>query len=135
MDRDVTRLVIVALLAACSPNHVDPSSPIGSGSASAAPEVVVLDGEGARAQTGKSVAIGGIARDAKIAAAVVATDLVVYCLGLTSWPSGVSGKPVVAHGKLEQTDEFAARRGPSGEISAGTDEPVWVLRGCRYEVR
>ena len=103
--------------------------------ARADPPVVVIDSAGALANLGKQVTVEGIARNAKIAAAVVAADLVVYCLGHASWPGGLSGKPVIAHGTLERTDEFAAKRGPGGEISAGTDGPVWVLRNCRYEPR
>ena len=96
---------------------------------------VVLDAAGARANVGKPVAVRGIARDAKIAAAVVAENLIVYCLGHASWPAELSGKSVLAHGRLEETDEFAAVHGPGGEVSAGTDGPVWVLRDCRYELR
>ena len=96
---------------------------------------VVLDAAGARANVGKPVAVRGIARDAKIAAAVVAENLIVYCLVHARWPAELSGKSVLAHGRLEETDEFAAVRGPGGEISAGTDGPVWVLRDCRYELR
>lgn len=99
------------------------------------PPIVVHDSAGAKAHMGKLVAVKGIARDAKISAAVVADKLVVYCLGQAKWPGEVSGKPVLAHGRLEQTGEFAAKRGPGGEISAGTDGPVWVLRDCRYEAR
>ena len=135
VDRILIRVFIVALLAACSPNQVGPVSAVGSGSADAASPAVVLNGDGARAHRGKPVAVKGTARDAKIAAAVMADDLVVYCLGLQYWPSGMSGKPVVARGTLEQTEEFTAKVGPRGEISAGTDGPVWVLRGCRYDSR
>jgi hypothetical protein len=103
--------------------------------AKAEPPITVIDGASATAQIGKSVVVKGIARDAKISAVVVAGNLVVYCLGLAKWPSEVSGKSVLAHGRLEQTAEFAATRGPGGEVSAGTDGPVWVLRDCRYEAR
>jgi hypothetical protein len=93
---------------------------------------VVLDGAGAKAQEGKWVAVKGTARDARIAAAVVGEDLVVYCLGLERWPEGTSGRPVLIQGRIERTREFEARRGPGDEVAAGTDGPVWVLRNCRY---
>jgi hypothetical protein len=97
--------------------------------------IMVVDGAGAKANMGKRVAVQGIARDAKISAAVVSDNLVVYCLGLAKWPGQAPGRLVLAHGRLEQTAEFAARRGPEGEISPGSDGPVWVLRDCRYEAR
>jgi hypothetical protein len=103
--------------------------------AKAKPPITVGDGAGAKANMGKLVAVQGIARDAKISAAVVNGNLVVYCLGITKWPGGLSGKPVLVHGRLEQIDAFAATRGVGGEASAGTDGPVWVLRDCRYETR
>ena len=99
------------------------------------PPIVVHDSTGAKAHIGKLVAVKGIARDARISAAIVADDLVVYCPGLANWPGGMSGKPVLVHGRLEQTDEFSAKRGPGGELSAGTDGAVWALRDCRYEGR
>lgn len=101
--------------------------------AKAEPPITVVDGAGAKVHVGTLVAVKGIARDAKISAVVVADNLVVYCLGLAKWPGEVSGKSVLAHGRLEQTAEFAAKRGPGGEINPGTDGPVWVLRDCRYE--
>ena len=96
--------------------------------------MTIHDAEGAKAQAGKDVAVAGTARDAKLAAAIVAEgDLIVYCLGVNSWPNAVSGRPIVARGKLEQTDELVAKRSPGGEVSAGTAGPVWVLRGCQYD--
>jgi len=127
-------LLLGVLFATGGPIHAAPVSSAGSGSAKGAlPQIV--DSDGAKAQAGKSVAVQGLARDAKISAAVVADNLVVYCLGVHKWPSTMPGKPVIAFGRLEQTGEFTATRGPSGEVSAGTDGPVWVLRGCRYDVR
>lgn len=119
----------VALVIACSSPH-NPVEPVKPPPTAAA---VVVDGAGAKAQAGKPVAVKGTARDAKLAAAVVASDLIVYCLGLDSWPKDVSGKPITAHGKLEETDEFTAKPSPTGVISAGTDGPVWVLRNCEYD--
>ena len=124
---------IAVVLVACGAAYSN--SDDGIATAKAESPVVVRDHAGAKAQLGKLVAVKGIARDAKISAAVVADNLVVYCLGLASWPRGTSGRPVLAHGRLEQTDEFTATRGPGGEFRAGTDGAVWVLRDCRYEAR
>ena len=129
----MTRLAVsFALLAACSSSKPsEPTTPNGSGSATptanAAP-AVVTDDTGAKANAGAVVDVKGTARDAKLGAVVVASSLVVYCLGVEHWPDDVFGKPVTAHGKLEQTTEFAAQ----DETSAGTTGPVWVLRDCKY---
>lgn len=134
------RLVLVALLAtACSARHGEPTTGPGSGSAAgtaagssegapAAP-AIVTDADGAKANAGKRVAVQGTARDAKLGGVILTNGLVVYCLGVESWPSDVHGKPVTGRGKLEETTEFAA---PDDE-SAGTQGPVWVLRECEYE--
>lgn len=122
------------LLVACSGKQAaEPASP-GSGSAPpppapAAETATVTDGDGATAHAGKLVDVKGTARDAKLGAAVVATSLVVYCLGHDRWPNDVFGKPVTAHGKLEQTTEFDA----PDATSAGTSGAVWVLRDCTYQ--
>ena len=119
---------VTALLAACSLPQGDSIM-----AAKSEAPVVVLDSAGAKAYVGKLVSVKGVARDARISAAVVTENFIVYCLGLARWPGGISGTPVLVHGRLEYTDEFAAKRGPGGEISAGTDGPVWVLRDCRYD--
>ena len=138
------RLCAAALFVVCGPAHADSpgrthTSPVYLSEsvtiASADLPVVVIDAAGVKAHVGKLVTVKGIARDAKISAAVVADNLVVYCLGLAKWPGDVSGKPVLTHGRLEHTAEFVAKRAPGGEISPGTDGPVWVLRECRYEAR
>lgn len=138
------RLCAAALVVVCGPTHADlpghtHTSPVylreSVMTAKAKLPVVVIDSAGAKAHVGELVAVKGIARDAKISAAVVADSLVVYCLGLAKWPGEVSGKPVLTHGRLERTAEFVAKRGPGGAISPGTDGPVWVLRECRYEAR
>ena len=143
LDRRM-RLCAAALLVVCGPAHADLPGRTHTSPAylkesvttvKAELPVVVIDAAGATAHVGKLVAVKGIARDARISAAIVADGLVVYCLGLAKWPGEVSGKSVLAHGRLEHTAEFVARRGPGGEISPGTDGPVWVLRECRYEAR
>lgn len=100
-----------------------------TGSAEAAAEVAVTDSASAAAAAGKLAAVTGKAGNAKLGAVVMLADRApVYCRPLDAWPSEVSGKQVTAHGKLEQTDEFAAEGG-----GAGTSGAVWVLRDCTYD--
>lgn len=130
--------VALLLAGACSGKQAAepaiPSSGSGAdgsaGSAAPPPAEVatVTDGDGATAHAGAIVDVKGTARDAKLGAAIVATSLVVYCLGHERWPNDVFGKPVTAHGTLEQTSEFAT----TDPTSAGTTGPVWVLRDCTY---
>ncbi len=133
------RLAIALLLAtACShpptPKHDTPGSgAVADGSGSAAPvakkEAVVTDAATAAAAKGLLAAATGKAGNAKLGAVVMLTDrLPVYCTPLERWPSDVNGKQVTAHGKLEQTDEFAAEGN-----GAGTSGAVWVLRDCKYD--
>lgn len=142
------RLALALLLvAACSSNQTPPAGPgpQSSGSATAAGgegsgSATALAGSGASARVeiadvaelepnrGKEVDVKGTARNAKLAAAIVLPGAPIYCLGLDGWPSDVANKPVLAHGTLEHSDEFAAEGG-----AAGTSGAVWVLRGCTYE--
>ena len=82
--------------------------------------MTIENGADARGALGKLVRIEGVARDAKLSGVVVAGDLVVHCLDVPSWPAEVSGKRVTVEGVLEQTDDFAARKDPSGAVSQGT---------------
>jgi hypothetical protein len=126
------RVVIAIAIAACSSKHGTTTVAQGSQGSSTDATPVLVDGARAGELVGKAVTVRGTARDAKISAVVVAGDFMVYCLGTESWPAELGGKQVDASGTLERTDEFTAKPGPNGEISAGTDGPVWVLRGCRY---
>lgn len=87
----------------------------------------------AKVSRGKQVTVRGTAKQAKLGPVVVAADLVVYCMGMAEWPETLSNKPVTAHGLLQQTDEFAAHQDPNGEVSAGTEGSVFVLRECGYD--
>lgn len=129
--------IALFVITACSSGGKTPVTPAGgSGSAAgsaaeAAPptEAEVSDAATAAANAGKPAAVKGKAGNAKLGAVVMMTDRVpVYCTPLESWPSEVNGKTVTAHGKLEQTDEFAA-----GPGAAGTTGAVWVLRDCKYD--
>lgn len=128
-------LLLLPLVACSGKQAAEPASP-GAGSAPppsspppAAETATVTDGDAATAHAGQLVDVIGTARDAKLGAAVVASSLVVYCLGHERWPNDVFGKPVTAHGTLEQTTEFAA----PDATSAGTAGAVWVLRDCTYQ--
>lgn len=79
-------------------------------------------------QKGPVERIEGVARNAKLAAVVLAGDRTIYCLERESWPEDIDGKRVVVQGVVESTDEFQARRSPSGEISQGTEGSVLVIR-------
>jgi hypothetical protein len=79
-------------------------------------------------QKGPIERIEGVARNAKLAAALVAGERVIYCLERESWPEDIDGKRVVVQGVVESTDEFQAKRSPSGEISQGTEGSVLVIR-------
>jgi hypothetical protein len=61
---------------------------------------------------------------------VTVGDLVVYCAGMDHWAPGLENKEVVVAGDLGQNKHAMATHGPDGEVSAGTDRPVWQLRSC-----
>jgi hypothetical protein len=122
------------LLAGLCVNTVSASA-LAENSAMAAqkqPMPVVSDAAGATAQAGREVLVQGIARNAKLGAAVINDDLQVYCLALGRWPAEASDQPVAVHGRLELSDEFVA---PDDGTRAGTAGPVWVLRDCQPESR
>jgi hypothetical protein len=72
----------------------------------------------------------GVARNAKLGAAVIAGTHTVYCDGLTGWPRDVEGRPVVVAGTLVERSSPAPTIGPRGERSAGADGPAWSLSSC-----
>ena len=88
---------------------------------------VVSEEATAKAQVGHAVEVRGTAREAMLGPVILLGDRTpIYCLGASAWPDG---KPVVAHGKLERTDEFAAK----DPTSSGTSGPVYVLRACEFK--
>ncbi len=127
--RDV---LAVAIVAACGGSH-GAAPPAGEGSAKMLAmeptPIVVTDAAGAQANAGKRVRVRGTARDAKLGAAIVTGDLVVYCTGVDPWPAEVAGTPVTAYGVLAQTTRFAT----PDPTSAGTAGAVWELRECTWE--
>jgi hypothetical protein len=132
----VIRLAVLLTVVACS--HPAPPATAGSGSdgsaASAGGPPVIGDEAGATANTGKRVGVKGTARNAKIGGIIQTADhLNVYCGGVSEWPSDVNGKVVTAFGTLTHSDKFEAKQGSGGEISQGTNGPVWLLENCQYE--
>jgi hypothetical protein len=136
--------LLLGALIACSSHHAEPVRPTkGSGSdataaGSGAPVApaggaVVTNAALARSNRGQVAAVRGTAKNAKLAAAIVNDDLVVYCLGVQDWPAAINGKQITARGKLEQTEEFSPKPSPNGEAVAGTTGAVWVLRGCSFD--
>lgn len=109
-----------------------PTQPMHGSSPASESSIVVVDRATTKAALGQRVTVHGTAQDAKLGPVVIARDLVVYCFmaGVEQWPGELAGKPVAAVGTLEETDEFTARTGSGGEVSAGTDGPVLVLRNC-----
>jgi hypothetical protein len=92
--------------------------------------IVVTDLVGARDAIGKRAKVVGTAQNAKLGAVIEDEDLLVYCLDRDSWPKDVTGTRVAVLGTIEWTEEFAAARSPTGEISAGTDGGIFVIRHC-----
>jgi len=142
VDRQVIAAVALATAACCGGHETTGTTTTGpsngSGSAAPAPPAppVVADASHVDENLGKTVVVRGNAGNAKISAAVVVGKLVVYCLGVDSWPNDVSGKTVDAKGKLEKTSEFTAPPpGPDGVVAAGTGGDVYVLRGCTFTPR
>jgi hypothetical protein len=106
--------------------------PVVASADAAAPIPVVTDQATAGDNLGKPVEVRGTAVNAKLAAAVKAGDIVVYCLGIDSWPTKLANTQVTARGTLEFTSELAADSA-GGVVSAGTTGKVYVLRACEYE--
>lgn len=88
----------------------------------------------ANANIGKRVTVYGQAANAKLAAVIqTAGRLVIYCTGLPTWPAGIAGTYVTAHGTLEQNHSYEASHGPDGEVDQGTHGPIWALANCQYD--
>jgi hypothetical protein len=124
----VKRLIAILFVACSQPapatmSNTDPAGPI---------KVVSL--VDANANIGKRVTVYGTAGNAKLAAVIqTAGRLVIYCLDLPTWPAGVDGTYVTAHGTLEQNHSYEATHGPNGEFGQGTSGPIWALANCQYD--
>ena len=80
------------------------------------------------------VEIRGEAVNAKLSAAVLSDKGLVYCIEIPEWPENVVGRRVAVRGRLEKTDQFRARTGPSGERTAGTSGGDSLLRSVTWHV-
>jgi len=117
-------LPVLLLGAACAPAAGGSAAPDTPGE-----PLVVTDAATARAALGRTVSLSGTAGNAKLSAVIVRGDLLVYLPDRESWPDDLVGTTVTVRGTLEETAALAATRGPDGAVSAGTDGPVFVLRG------
>jgi hypothetical protein len=88
--------------------------------------VTVSDVSSARAAEGKTVAVSGKAVIAKLAPAVDAGGLLVYCMNLAEW----AAPTVTVTGVLELSDQYLSKTGADGTTTAGTDTPVWLIKTC-----
>ena len=75
---------------------------------------------------GTLVRIEGVARNAKLGAAVVNDEMVVFLLDRPSWPDELEGTRVVVEGVLERTTQFQVPK--EGPLVQGTEGPVLVMR-------
>ncbi len=88
------------------------------------------------------VRVVGTAQDAKLSAAVVGDDLLVYCmtrgegdvLSEYRWPEDTLGQQVAVTGTLEQSEQFIATVAPDGAISQGTEGPILAMVDCAVEL-
>jgi len=84
------------------------------------------------AQKTGPVRLTGVARNAKLSAAVVTDALIVYCLNYSGWPDKLENRPITVTGNLEYTEEFMSTV-TDGAYSAGTQSGVHVIRVCAIE--
>ena len=83
---------------------------------------------------GEVVTVKGTAVNTKLSAAVKSASMLVYCIEIPEWPEDISGRTVTVSGRLEKSDQFKARTGPSGERSAGTTGGDYLLRAVSWRV-
>ncbi len=85
-----------------------------------------------KAAVGKNVRLSGILKRSKLGARIWTSEFSVMCKGARFQKTQL-GARVRVEGRLEHTGQYASRRGPHGERSAGTDPgtKIFVLRECR----
>lgn len=105
------------------------------------PSPVITRNEQALPLLGQMVRVQGTARDAKLSAVIEGESLLIYGLVQgegsfveSRWPPDALGQPVVATGRLVQTDQFSASAGADGAISQGTEGPILGLIEFQYQV-
>lgn len=136
-------LLALGLALACgksaAPSSPEEAAPVAAPVSDAAAPVAdspaeprtIADAPAAAAAVGQVVRVEGTARNAKLSAVVMTNGLMVYCLGLPSWPDERANQPVVVRGMLEHTSEFEPE--PGGPVSAGTGGPIYAIRACTVE--
>lgn len=144
----MTRLALVAIVAMAACAHDKPGTgaktddPAATGApdhgtsksaagADQAPVPIVSSQAEARAAVGKRVRVHGTAERDKLGDAVSVQGFSVVCLA-PRFPDARLAQPVEVEGVLERTDEFQATKGPTGEISQGTEPGTftYVIRRC-----
>ena len=80
------------------------------------------------------VTLRGRAENAKLAAALVTDQGVVYLIELPAWPADQVGRQVEVTGTYEVTDRFKAQVAADGSISQGTLGGDALLRGAKIKV-
>ncbi len=104
-----------------------PSSPAPAAAPAKPRTAIRIDSvAGARAAIGSLVHLEGVGDNAKLGAAVVKGDLVVYCSDRKDgWDE--RSLPVIVEGVLGYTSQAKARIGGDGSISAGTGEAIFQM--------
>ena len=82
---------------------------------------------------GQMIEVTGVAVNARLSAALQSESMLYYCIEIPEWPPSVVGKRVLVRGRLEKSDQFKARTGPSGERTAGTAGGDHLLKAVTWE--
>jgi hypothetical protein len=82
---------------------------------------------------GKIVEVKGVLQNTRLAPSIDAKGFSVYCMDVLM-PDGAHGKQAIATGRLERTDQYAARVTKDGGHIAGTGGGDLVLLGCKLQV-
>jgi ketosteroid isomerase-like protein len=77
-----------------------------------------------------SVWLVGIARNAKLGAAIEVEESVILCGDRSAWPADLRDRPVVVAGRLVTQEAPPLPIGPQGERSAGAEGSHTVLAHC-----
>lgn len=95
--------------------------------------LTVRSGAEARAVLGSVVVVRGVAQNAKLSAAIVAGDAVVYWIDRESWPGDLLGQEVSVRGRLVETSDYAARTDAAAAVTQGTAGSDLVLKDASLE--
>jgi hypothetical protein len=89
--------------------------------------------DGVKPNLGKIVEVKGVLQNTRLAPSINAKGFSVYCMDVLM-PDGAHGKQAIATGRLERTDQYAARVTKDGGHIAGTGGGDLVLSGCKLQV-